>query len=74
MNSQQNPLADRKIRFGLGISGAIIMAFVAFVYLDGLARQLALIVAILDAVITPKILKRAAEQQNKDEPMESVEV
>lgn len=73
MNSQENILADRKVRFGLGISGAIILAFVALVYLDGLARQAVLIVAILDAVITPKILKMAAEQQEED-PMESVEV
>lgn len=62
-----NIFANPKIRFGIGISGALIMAAVAIVYLEGITRQVVLIVAILDAVITPKILKMASEDMEEAE-------
>ena len=55
------PLENPMVRYGIGLSGAAIVAFVAVFYLDGVARYAALGVAVLDAVLTPKILEKAAE-------------
>jgi hypothetical protein len=58
--SQQNPFASPLVRYGIGASGALIVAFVAYSYLDGTIQLLAYAVAVLDLLVTPQILKRAA--------------
>ncbi|WP_436928840.1 hypothetical protein [Halosimplex halobium] len=58
--SQQNPLANPAIRYGIGASGALAIAVVAYLFLDGTAQLIAYAVAVLDLVVTPQILKRAA--------------
>ena len=62
MNSE-NPLADRRVRSFLGISGAVIIAVVAIFFLDGPIRYLVLGIAALDAIVTPYLLGRAIETQ-----------
>lgn len=58
--SQQTPLASPAFRYGMSLSGALIIAFVAYTFLDGTAQLVAYAVAVIDAVVTPQILKRAA--------------
>lgn len=58
--SQQNPFANPAIRYGIALSGALVMAFVAYSYLNGTIQLAVYGVALVDAVVTPQILKRAA--------------
>jgi len=58
--SQQNPLANPAIRYAIGASGALVVAAVAYTFLDGTAQLAAYAVAALDLIVTPQILKRAA--------------
>lgn len=57
--SQQNPMASPAMRYGIGLSGALLVAFVAYTYLDGTAQLAAYAVAVVDAVVTPWVLKQA---------------
>lgn len=57
-----NPLESPLVRYGIGLSGALVIAVVAVLFLEGVTRYMALGIAVLDAVVTPKILERAAEQ------------
>jgi len=59
--SQQNPFANPLVRYGIGASGAAVIAFVAYSYLDGTAQLAAYGVALVDLFITPQLLKHAGE-------------
>jgi len=52
----ENPL----VRYGLPAVNAIIIAAIAFVFLDGTMRWAALGIAALEVTVVPQILKRAA--------------
>ncbi|WP_135363142.1 hypothetical protein [Halosimplex halophilum] len=56
----QNPLASPAVRYGIGASGALAVAVVAYLFLDGTTQLVAYAVAVLDMIVTPQILKRAA--------------
>jgi hypothetical protein len=58
--SQQNPLANPAIRYGFALSGALVMAFVAYSFLNGTIQLAVYGIALVDAIVTPQILKRAA--------------
>ncbi|MFB6298158.1 MAG: hypothetical protein ABEH56_06530 [Salinirussus sp.] len=60
---QENPLANPIVRHGIGVTGAAVVAAVALLYLDGTVRLAALAIAALDLIVTPQILKRAAQSQ-----------
>lgn len=51
-----NPLRDRRVRGLIGLSGAVVVAFVAIFFLEGTIRWVVLGVALLDAIVTPYIL------------------
>ncbi|ESP87934.1 hypothetical protein [Candidatus Halobonum tyrrellensis] len=55
-----SPFANPLLRYGIGLSGAVVIAFVALFFLEGATRWIALGIAALDAVVTPMVLKRAA--------------
>lgn len=57
--SQQHPFANPAFRHAIGLSGALIMAFVAYSYLEGTIQLAVYGVALVDALVTPQILKRA---------------
>jgi len=57
--AQGNPFANPAIRYGVGASGALVIAFVAYTYLDGTMQLVAYLIAALDLLVTPQILKRA---------------
>jgi hypothetical protein len=52
----QNPI----VRFGLPAVNAAIIAVIAFVLLEGTVRWVALGIAVLEVVVVPQVLKRAA--------------
>jgi uncharacterized membrane protein YdcZ (DUF606 family) len=57
-NVFQNPL----FRYGVGVSGAAVIAAVAFLFLDpGPTRTAAFVLAGLDLVVTPFILGKVGE-------------
>lgn len=58
-STQENPFANPLVRHGIGVAGAVTIAFVAFAFLDGTVRLVALGVAVLDLLVTPQVLKRA---------------
>jgi Na+/H+ antiporter NhaD/arsenite permease-like protein len=60
--SQQNPFANPLFRYGVALSGALVVAFVAYSYLEGTTQLVAYAVAALDLLVTPQILKRAGAQ------------
>ncbi|WP_313693093.1 hypothetical protein [Halorarum halobium] len=55
-----SPFENPAFRYGIGLSGALILAFVALSYFEGTIRWIILGIAVLDALVTPMILKRAA--------------
>jgi hypothetical protein len=57
--SQQNPFANPVVRYGIGLSGALVVAAVGYLYLEGTTQLLAYLIAVLDLLVTPEILKRA---------------
>ena len=54
----RNPL----FRWGIGASGAVLIAAVSYVFLTGLTQLIAYGMAVMDLVVTPLFLKYAAEQ------------
>ncbi|MFC7141859.1 hypothetical protein ACFQMA_18740 [Halosimplex aquaticum] len=58
--SQPNLLANPLFRYGVGASGAAMVAAVAYLYLEGTTQLVAYAIAVLDIVVTPQILKWAA--------------
>jgi hypothetical protein len=58
--SQPNPLANPAVRYGIGAAGALAVAVVGYLFLDGTVQLAAYAVAVLDLIVTPQILKRAA--------------
>ena len=53
------PLDNAVFPYAVGIGGAAVMAAVALLYFDGTIMYAILAVAVVDAVVTPQILKRA---------------
>ena len=53
------PLDNAVFPYAIGIGGAAVMAAVALLYLDGTIMYAVLGVAVVDALVTPQILKRA---------------
>lgn len=60
--TDDNPLADKRIRSLIGLSGALVIAIIAIVYLEGIAQWIGLGIAVLDAAVTPYILGLAVEE------------
>ena len=58
--SQQSPFANPVVRYAVGATGAIAVAAVAYLFLDGTVQLVAYAIAALDLIVTPQILKRAA--------------
>jgi hypothetical protein len=68
MEADENPFANRNVRVLVGLSGAVVALFVAFFFIPpGTVRWVIVGVAAIDAVVTPQILKRAAEQSETSE-------
>lgn len=47
------------VRYGMSIANGAVIAGIAFAFLDGAVRWLALGIAALEVAITPRILKHA---------------
>ncbi|NHN43144.1 hypothetical protein G9C85_16115 [Halorubellus sp. JP-L1] len=56
-----SPLENPMVRYGIGLSGALVLVVVGVLYFDGLMRYLVFGMAVLDAVVVPKILEMAVE-------------
>ncbi|WP_327051327.1 hypothetical protein [Halomicrococcus gelatinilyticus] len=46
------------VRHGMGLTSALVLAAVAFVFLDGTVKWLVLGMAVVEAVLVPQLLKR----------------
>jgi hypothetical protein len=57
-----SPFENPAVRYGIAFVQAAVIAVVAFVFLDGTMRWLALGIAVLDILVTPRILKMSAEE------------
>jgi hypothetical protein len=68
MEADEHPFANKNVRLLIGLSGAVVALFVAFFFVPpGLTRWAIVGVAAVDVVVTPWILKRAAEQAEANE-------
>lgn len=56
-----SPLHSPAVRYGMGLSSALVLAVVALVLLDGTVRWLVLGLALIEAIAVPQFLKVAAE-------------
>ena len=54
----RNPVS----RWGIGASGAVMIAAVSYFFLTGITQLIAYGMAVMDLVVTPLFLKYAAEQ------------
>ncbi|AEH38099.1 hypothetical protein [Halopiger xanaduensis] len=54
-------LTEPTVRWGIGLSGGLVVAVIAILFLEGTMQLAALGIAVLDMVVTPLILKQAAE-------------
>ncbi|WP_323676289.1 hypothetical protein [Halorubellus sp. PRR65] len=61
-----NPLENPMLRHGIGIGGAVVLVVVGTLFLDPPVRYLVYAMAVLDAVVTPKVLEMAAEQDREE--------
>jgi len=59
-----SPLDIPLVRYGFGLSSAVVLTIIALLFLDGMMRWLVLGIAALEVVVTPQILKLAAEQSD----------
>ncbi|EMA18953.1 hypothetical protein [Haloarcula argentinensis] len=55
-----SPFDNPAIRYGLPLVSASVVAAVAFLFLEGTVRYVALGIAVLEVVVAPQILKQAA--------------
>ena len=53
------PLETPLVHYGIGLSSAVVLAVVAFAFLDGTIRWLVLGLAVVEALVVPQFLKRA---------------
>lgn len=54
-----SPFDSPVVRYGMGASSALILVFVGFSFLDGLARWVVLGFAVLEIVVAPQLMKLA---------------
>ncbi|NHN58800.1 MULTISPECIES: hypothetical protein [Halorussus] len=59
-----SPLEKPVVRYGMGLSSAAILTFVAFAFLEGTTRWLVLGMAVLEVAVVPQFLKWAAAQES----------
>ncbi|WEL22496.1 hypothetical protein [Halorhabdus sp. BNX81] len=68
--TDDNPLADARVRRLIGLSGAFALAAIAILFLDGTIRWVVLGIAVLDAIVTPYILGLAVENAEDGDDQE----
>ena len=56
-------LHNPAVRWGIGLSGGLVVAAVSFFFLTGTTQLVAYGIALLDILVTPQILSLAAEQE-----------
>ncbi|ATW89408.1 hypothetical protein halTADL_2690 [Halohasta litchfieldiae] len=56
-------LRNPAVRWGIGISGGLMIAVISFLFLTGITQLVGYLIALFDAVITPLVLKQAAAAQ-----------
>jgi hypothetical protein len=67
MAEQQNLLLNPVFRYGMPAMTAVVIVAMAFLIIeDQLVRMTMLVVAAVDIVVTPWVLKRAGEEQAAD--------
>ncbi|WP_128478395.1 hypothetical protein [Halorussus pelagicus] len=59
-----SPFASPLIRYGMGLSSAAILTFIALTFLDGITRWVVLGLAVFEIVFVPQLLKRVVAEQN----------
>ncbi|MFC4447696.1 hypothetical protein [Halorussus aquaticus] len=59
-----SPFENPAVRYGMGLSSAAVLVFVALSFLDGITRWFVLGMAVLEVVLVPQLLKRAMAQNN----------
>lgn len=57
-----SPLERPVVRYGMGLSSAVILTIVAFGFLDGTMRWIVLGLAVMEIVFVPQIMKMAVDQ------------
>ena len=55
-----SPFENTALRYGIPLVSATVVAAVAFLFLEGTIRYVALGIAALEVVVAPQILKQAA--------------
>ncbi|MFP9062423.1 hypothetical protein ACLI4R_18130 [Natrialbaceae archaeon A-chndr2] len=61
-SAQESPFHNPMVRHGVGIGGAALLVFIAVFFLEGTLMYLVLGLAVIDAVLTPRILEMAVEE------------
>lgn len=64
---ERHPFENPLVRYMIGFSGSLLIIAIAVLFLEGTIFYLALGIAVLDAVATPKILEYAVENDGRDE-------
>lgn len=59
-----SPLEKPIVHYGMGLSSAMILAIVAFVFLEGTIQWIVLGCAVVEAVLLPQFLKMSATQDS----------
>lgn len=54
-----SPIDNPFVRYGMGLSSAVVLAAIAFVFLDGTMRWIVLGLAVVEAIFVPQFLKMA---------------
>jgi len=58
-----DPLDRPAVRHGIGLGSGLVLAAIALLFLDGTVRQVALLIAAIDVLLTPRLLAYARKRQ-----------
>jgi hypothetical protein len=67
--ASENPLLNPRFRYGVAAMSTLAIVIVAFLFVDDTTVRVAMLaVGVLDLLVTPRILKLAAEQDSPSSP------
>jgi hypothetical protein len=56
-----HPFANPVVRYAVAASGAVAVGAVAYLFLSGIVQLVAYVIAAIDLLVTPQILKSSVE-------------
>lgn len=69
-STDQNPLRNPTVKYGITITNVLLSLGVAFLFLGGLIRWIVVGIAAIEAIVLPRILSAAAESADSEDDLD----